>query len=128
VSARGSGVLFDRDAQTVPAELAHEVFSSLAWRGGDDAGADGVDLPGVAVRLRAGHTRDDLAERTLDIVEAVALTIQDDDLVRTQLPHAAQDVWIDLDRDVRGGGCGRHVAQYGIPRASRRTLAGDPIS
>lgn len=98
-------------------ELAHEVFSPLLRSRRDDAGAGGVDLPGVAIGLRARHAGNDLAERTLDIIEAVALTIQDDNLVWTELPHAAQDVWIELDRDVRASGSGRHAAQYRILRA-----------
>jgi hypothetical protein len=92
------------------AELAAEVLGALLGRRGDHAGSRRMDLPGVLVRPGAGHAGDDPAQRHLYVVEAVTLAVEDHDLVRAELPYAAE--CLGVDADVRTGGCGVHAAQY----------------
>src|SRR5450759_3966365 len=79
----GSGVGLDGHTQPIPTQLRAEVLGPLRGSGGYHTGAAGVDLPGVRVRLRPRHRWNDPAE--LDVVKAVTLAIQHDDLVRPQL-------------------------------------------
>jgi hypothetical protein len=106
---RPSGVGFDGHAQPIPAQLQAEMLGPLPRSAGYDAGATGVDLPGMSVCFRPRHRRNDPAQRMLDVVEAVTVAIQHDDLVGPQLADTAQQIAIELGLNCGRRWCGRHA-------------------
>ena len=87
----------DRHAESEASETLLVHLGLLFGCSGHNRSAGRMDLVGVLVCLRSRHARDDLAQCHLDIIEGMALAIENDHLVWRKNPgeELFVDIWAD---------------------------------